>query len=101
MKLCGASWDAERGCITEPAESRDVCDLPIVWLKPMEVIRSRAPSAKVGKQQSDMPMYDCPLLDGGDWGVDVASLVTSLPLPTVVPEETLKQRRVAIVSLLR
>lgn len=101
LKLNGASWDAGRGCITEPALSRDICDLPIVWLKPIEVIRSRAPSAKVNTVQSDMPLFDCPLLVGGDWGVDVSTLVTSLPLPTAVPEELLKQRRVAIVSLLR
>lgn len=100
LKLTGASWDGDRGCIIEPAESRDICDLPIVWLKPLEVVRSRAPSAKVEKQQSEMPLFDCPLLFGGDWGGDVTTLVTSLPLPTSVPEGTLKQRRVAVVSLL-
>lgn len=100
LKLTGASWDADRACIIEPTESRDIYDLPIVWLKPLEVIRSRAPSAKVVKQQSEMPLFDCPLLFGGDWGGDVTTLVTSLPLPTSVPEGTLKQRRVAVVSLL-
>lgn len=100
LKLTGASWDVERGCIIEPNESRDIYDLPIVWLKPLEVIRSRAPSAKVEKQQSEMTLFDCPLLVGGDWGGDVTTLVTSLPLPTSVPEGTLKQRRVAVVSLL-
>lgn len=100
LKLTGASWDADRACIIEPTESRDIYDLPIVWLKPVEVIRSRAPSAKVVKQQSEMPLFDCPLLFGGDWGGDVTTLVTSLPLPTSVPEGTLKQRRVAVVSLL-
>lgn len=100
LKLSGASWDANRGCIIELSESRDMCDLPIVWLKPLEVIRSRAPSAKVSKQHTDMPLFNFPLLVGGDWGGDVTTLVTSLPLPTAVPEGILKQRRVAVVSLL-
>ena len=100
LKLRGASWDGDRGCIIEPAESRDVYDLPILWLKPLEIVRSRLPSAKVEKQQKEMPLFDCPLLFGEDWGRDVTTLVTSLPLPTSVPEGTLKQRRVAVVSLL-
>ena len=98
LKLSGASWEGGRGCIIEAPESRDICDLPIVWLKPVEVIRSRAPSAKVEKLQSDLPFFNCPLFVGKSWGEDASALVTSLPLPTAVPEELLKQRRMAIVS---
>lgn len=71
-----------------------------MWFKPVEVIRSRAPSAKVDKRDNDIPLFDCPLLTGADWGTDVSTLVTSLFLPSVVAEGILKQRRVAIVSVL-
>lgn len=98
LKLNRASWDGGRGCIIEAPKLHDVCDLPIVWLKPLEVIRSRAPSAKVEKQQSDLPVYNCPLFVEESWGEVASALVTSLPLPTAVPEVLLKQRRVAIIS---
>ena len=101
LKLTGASWDLVRGYIIDPNESRDIYDLPTVWLKPLEVVRSRVPSAKVEKQEREMPLFECPLLVGGDWGGDVTTLVTSLPLRTSVPEGRLKQRRVAVLSLLR
>jgi len=99
LKLTGASWDTERGCITELPGSSDTCELPIVWLKPIEVLRSRAPSAKVDKRDNDIPSYDCPFLTGGDWGTDVSTLVASFPLPSTVPEGILKKRRVAVVSM--
>lgn len=100
LKMSGASWDAHRGCITELPASRDTCDLPIVWLKPVEVIRSRAPSAKVDTRDNATSIFACPLLTGGDWGTDTSTLVTSLPLSSVVPEGVLKRRRVVIVSVL-
>lgn len=99
LKLNGASWDTGRNCISELLANGS-CDLPIIWLKPVEVIRSRAPSAKMERQGSDIPLFDCPLLTGQDWGTDFSTLVTSLPLPSVVPGEILKQRRVSIVSML-
>lgn len=100
LKLNGASWDTVRNCISELLASNGSCDLPILWLKPVEVIRSRAPSAKMERQGNDIPLFDCPLLTGQDWGTDFSTLVTSLPLPSVVPGEILKQRRVSIVSML-
>ncbi|XP_073235787.1 dynein heavy chain domain-containing protein 1-like [Porites lutea] len=99
LKLNGASWDTGRNCISELLANGS-CDLPIIWLKPVEVIRSRAPSAKMERQGNDIPLFDCPLLTGQDWGTDFSTLVTSLPLPSVVPGEILKQRRVSIVSML-
>lgn len=100
LKLNGASWDTVRNCISELLASNGSCDLPIIWLKPVEVIRSRAPSAKMERQGNDIPVFDCPLLTGQDWGTDFSTLVTSLPLPSVVPGEILKQQRVSIVSML-
>lgn len=100
LKLTGASWDTDRGLITELPESRDSCELPIVWLKPIEVMRSRAPSAKGNTHDSDIPLFDCPLLIGEDWRTDLCTLVTSLSLPSILDKRILKQRRVAIVSIL-
>lgn len=100
LKLNGASWDTVRNCISELLASNVSCDLPTIWLKPVEGIRSRAPSAKTERQGNGIPLFDCPLVTGRDWGTDVSTLVTILPLPSVVPGEILKQRRVSIVSLL-
>ena len=101
LKLNGASWDTERGCISRLTDSRDPCELPIVWLKPVEVMRSRATSAKAKKHDDDISSFDCPLLTGEDWRTDLCTLLTNLSLPSIVAEAVLKQRRVAIVSTLQ
>ncbi|XP_029192398.2 LOW QUALITY PROTEIN: dynein heavy chain domain-containing protein 1-like [Acropora millepora] len=101
LKLNGASWDTERGCISRLTDSRDPCELPIVWLKPVEVMRSRATSAKAKKHDDDINSFDCPLLTGEDWRTDLCTLLTNLSLPSIVAEAVLKQRRVAILSTLQ
>ena len=72
-----------------------------MWLKPVEVMRSRATSAKVKKHDDDINSFDCPLLTGKDWRTDLCTLLTNLSLPSIVAEAVLKQRRVAIVSTLQ
>lgn len=72
-----------------------------MWLKPVEVMRSRATSAKVNKHDNDINLFDCPFLTGEDWGTDLCTLLTNLSLPSIVAETILKQRRVAIVSILQ
>ena len=101
LKLSGASWDAARDCVIASCGILDLCDLPIVWLNPVEIVRSRAPSARVDEQDPVIPFYEIPLVNAGVWNGDSASVVSALSLPSAMSGGLLKQRRVSIVPVLR
>lgn len=49
LKLSGVLWEGGCGCIIEVFELCDICDLLIVWLKFVEVIRLWVLLVKVEK----------------------------------------------------
>ena len=95
LKLRNASWDATRQCIIELQETCAGCELPTTWLKPVE--QGRSPLA-----EGSHFVYECPLLTLSvkDNFKITANVATSLPLPSDMAEDVLKQCKVSLVPML-
>lgn len=39
--LEGAGWSKKNACLVEPLPMQLVCGMPVIWFKPMEVLRKR------------------------------------------------------------
>lgn len=39
--LEGAGWNKKNACLIEPLPMQLVCEMPIIWFKPMEVLKKK------------------------------------------------------------
>lgn len=39
--LEGAGWNKKNACLIEPLPMQLVCEMPVIWFKPMEVLKKK------------------------------------------------------------
>ncbi|XP_078321880.1 dynein heavy chain domain-containing protein 1-like isoform X9 [Crassostrea virginica] len=93
LRLYNALWDTARGMLMSGASDKQSCqDMPVVWLKPYDI---HSPSRVPIKYQQ----YLSPLYCSADQRCHShATMVTELPLPTLVDPAVWHQNRVFLAT---